>query len=171
MRLRISRAVPLPAAVAAVAVAAVGVAGLVRGALPADQAAADPPIVVSGAWVRQPAPPTDAVAAYFTVRNNTDTPDRIVSVRTSAGRSAVLHTYVDGVMTAVASGAVVPAHKALVLSTGKGHLMIEHLRGTLHPGDRVKIDLTFAGAGAIHVSAPVIALGAPAPTSSNGVSK
>jgi copper(I)-binding protein len=94
-----------------------------------------------------------------------------MSVRTSAGRSAVLHTYVDGVMTAVASGAVVPAHGGLVLSTGKGHLMIENLRGALRPGDRVRIDLTFSAVGAIHVTAPVIALGAPAPTSTNGANK
>lgn len=167
--MRLPLRMPWPAALAGIAVAALGVAGLVRGALPSDAAPTAAPIVVSGAWVRAPAPPTDAVAAYFTVRNSTGTDDRIMKVSTSAGRSAVLHTYVDGVMTAVASGAVIPARGTLVLSVGKGHLMIEQLVGELKPGQHVDIELTFANAGKIRVSAPVIALGAPAPT--NGATK
>lgn len=35
-------------------------------------------IVVSDAYVRPPVPPTDAAAAYFTVRNTTGEPDRLV---------------------------------------------------------------------------------------------
>jgi len=42
--------------------------------------------------------------------------------------------------------------------------MIEKLFGPLKPGQSVNLALTFADAGTIDVSAPVIALGAPAPT-------
>ncbi len=67
-------------------------------------------------------------------------------------------------MSTDSDGAVIPAHGKLVLSTGKGHVMIEQLFGTLKPGQNVNLALTFERAGEIEVSAPVIALGAPAPT-------
>ena len=62
---------------------------------------------------------------------------------------------------------VIPAHGSLVLSTGKGHVMIEQLFGTLLPGQNVDLELVFAKAGPIDVSAAVIALGAPAPDGSS----
>jgi copper(I)-binding protein len=150
---------------AGLVIAAVGTAGLIRGAQPVATSAppkpSSPPIVVSGAYVRAPAPPTDAAAAYFTVSNTTGTADRLVGVDSGAGETTVLHT--SG-MTADTDGAAIPAHGKLVLSTGKGHVMIEHLFGTLKAGQNVNLALTFARAGEIVVSAPVIALGAPVPT-------
>lgn len=150
-----------PAAVAVV-VAVVGAAGLIRAAEPqsSDAAPSGAPLMISGAYVRPPVPPTDAAAAYFTITNTTGRADRLVSVTSGAGASAMLHT--SGMRMNMA-GAVVPAHGKLVLSTGKGHVMVEHLFGTLRPGENVNFDLSFADAGTISVTAPVIALGAPAP--------
>jgi copper(I)-binding protein len=48
--------------------------------------------------------------------------------------------------------------------------MIEQLFGKLEPGQSVNLALTFERAGTIDVSAPVVALGAPAPTGSNAPS-
>ena len=162
---------PLSTVLAAAAVAALGAAGLIRGAVPigADTggaAGASAPIVVSGAYVREPAPPTDAAAAYFTVYNTTGTADRLLSVVSGAGATAMLHTVSNGSMSAAANGAVIPPHGKLVLSTGSGHVMIEGLFGPLRPGQSVNLALTFADAGTLDVSAPVVALGAPAPTGS-----
>jgi periplasmic copper chaperone A len=154
---------PWQALAGGLVVAAVGTLGLVRGAQPVATSApapTGPPIVVSGAYVRAPAPPTDSAAAYFTVSNTTDTADRLVSVDSGAGETTVLHT---AGMTAETDGAVIPAHGKLVLSTGKGHVMIEQLFGTLKPGQNVNLALTFERAGEIEVSAPVVALGAPVP--------
>ncbi len=84
--------------------------------------------MVSNAYVRAPAPPTDAAAAYFTVSNTTGTTG-------PAGGGGQRRGGDDGAahagMTADADGAVIPAHGKLVLSTGKGHVMIEQLFGTL----------------------------------------
>jgi periplasmic copper chaperone A len=162
--------IPWPAAIAGVLVAAVGAAGLIRGAMPqaiatGGAASASAPIVVSNAYVREPAPPTDAAAAYFTVFNTTAKPDRLLAVTSGAGATSVLHVTVHGVMRAVTNGVVIPAHGSLVLSTGKGHVMIEQLFGKLLPGQNVNLELTFANAGPIDVTARVIALGAPAPNS------
>ena len=164
--------IPLSTLVAGMAVAVLGAAGLIRGAVPlgvpsGGGTSGSAPIVVTGAYVREPAPPTDAAAAYFTVYNTTGTADRLLSVVTGAGQTSVLHTLVNGQMNPAPDGAVIPAHGTLVLSTGTGHVMIEKLFGPLKPGQSVNLALTFAGAGTIDVSAPVIALGAPAPTGAN----
>lgn len=155
---------PWQALAGGLVLAVIGTAGLVRGAQPVATSTPPsnaPPIVVSNAYVRAPAPPTDAAAAYFTVSNTTGTNDRLESVSSGAGATTVLHT--SGMKT-VAGGVVIPAHGKLVLSTGKGHVMIQQLFGTLKAGQSVNLALSFAHAGEIEVSAPVIALGAPVPT-------
>jgi copper(I)-binding protein len=165
--------IPWPAVLGGTLVAAVGAVGLIRGAVPVATAGSNlgsPPIVVTNAYVRAPAPPTDAAAAYFTVYNTTAQDDTLRSVTSGAGATSVLHTIVDGRMTAAASGAVIPAHGSLVLSTGKGHVMIEQLFGKLLPGQSVNLELVFVQAGPIDITAPVIALGAPAPGSSSTAS-
>jgi copper(I)-binding protein len=151
-----------------VALVAVGAAGMIRGNVAQSVATSgstgSDPIVVSGAYVRPPAPPTQLAAAYFTVYNTTGVDDRLTSVATGAGATATLHVLVGGVMTAVSGGITIPAHGRLVLSTGTGHVMIADLFGPLRAGQSVNLDLTFQNAGQITVTAPVIAFGAPAPT-------
>jgi copper(I)-binding protein len=154
--------VPLSAVLAAT-VAVVGLAGLWRGSVdPGGSAEADTstPIVVTGAYVREPAS-TEVAAAYLTVRNNQSVTDTLASVTTGAGLSAVVHT--DDSMTTAAT-LVLKAGQSRTLSVGNGHVMIEGLYGTLKPGDTVSIELNFKVAGPVLVTAPVIAIGAPAPT-------
>jgi hypothetical protein len=158
---------PWPAIFGGSLVAVLGAAGLIRGAVPqssaAPQAATDP-IVVTNAYVRAPVPPTTNAAAYFTVYNTTGSPDRLTDVQSGAGATTVLHaTNANGSMSAAANGVVIPAHGSLVLSTGNGHVMIEHVFGTLAVGETVNLELDFANAGSIDVVAPVIAVGTPAP--------
>ena len=148
-----------------------GLAGLVRGSEP-QAAASDPPaavavkplgpIVVSGAYVREPANGVNT-AAYFTIYNTTDAPDELTAVESGAGEQTSLHTNSSGGMQP--SGALsIPAHSSVVLSPGKGHVMIEKLYGPLKPGQNVNFQLTFAKSGQLLLTAPVIALAAPAPT-------
>ncbi|HEY3632493.1 MAG TPA: copper chaperone PCu(A)C [Jatrophihabitantaceae bacterium] len=156
---------PPVAAFAAGIVAVLGLAGLIRGAVPqaavsAGGAATDP-IVISGAYVREPASP-DVAAAYFTIYNTTGSDDGLLSVASGAGEDAVLHS--DGDMTATPGILIIPAHSSVTLSPGKRHVMIEHLLGPLRPGQYVNLQLVFESAGPVNVSAPVIALTAPAPT-------
>jgi copper(I)-binding protein len=157
-----------PAVVAGVAVAVLGTGGLIRGAMSQSQASGTPsaaPIVVTGAYVRVPAPPTQIAAAYFTVRNTTNTPDRLTGVQTGAGATATLHRVnADGSMSASPRGAVIPAHGALVLTTGRAHVMIEQLFGQLRAGQTVNIELDFQNDGSIDLVAPVIGIGQQLPT-------
>jgi hypothetical protein len=160
---------PPVSAFAAGIVAVAGLAGLVRGAVPqvADATrlggAATDPIVVSGAYVREPASPAVA-AAYFTVYNTTGADDTLTSVASGAGRDAEVMSDGNGSMRVSPSGLRIPAHSSVTLAPGKGHMMIDHLLGPLRPGQYVNLQLTFAGAGPVNVSAPVIAISAPAPT-------
>jgi len=153
--------------IAAGLVALVGAAGLVRGALPqATPASASPagaPMVVSGAYVREPANGINA-AAYFTVYNTTADADVLTTVNSGAGAETTLHAETDGSMSASAAGLTIPAHGSVTLSPGKGHAMIEKLYGALKPGQTVNLQLDFAKAGEMLVTAPVIAISAPAPT-------
>lgn len=155
------------AAVAAGAVALVGVAGLIAGAVPQSAASESStraqPIVVSGAYVREPASP-DVAAAYFTVYNTTGTDDSLTAVVTGAGAQAIVHADDSGVMRAMPEGLRIPAHSSVTLAPGRGHIMIEKLYGPLRPGQTVNIELTFADAGTVVVTAPVVALTAPAPS-------
>jgi copper(I)-binding protein len=156
-----------PTLIAAALAVLIGMVGLVRGAVPqsaaSDGASQTAPIVIGGAYVREPATPNNA-AAYFTVFNTSDGPDVLTSVSSGAGAQATLHTEVNGSMTVTPAGITIPAHSQVTLSPGKGHVMIEKLYGTLRPGQTVNLQLDFSKNGTILVTAPVIAIGAPAPS-------
>ncbi len=146
--------------IAGVLALVLGVAGLIRAAvpLPATAAVSDP-IVVTNAWVAAPAPPTKAAAGYFTATNNTDKPQLLLSVVTSAGSSNVIHEDVNGAMVAQPDGVTIPAHGKLVLSVGQGHVMITGLFGDLEAGQVVSMQLTFADLTPVSFTAKVYAPG------------
>ncbi|MBV9823987.1 MAG: copper chaperone PCu(A)C [Actinobacteria bacterium] len=161
------RRLPLSMLLAVLLVVA-GAAGLVRGSIPSSaalSAAADgtagpqQPIVVSGGYVREPANGVSA-AAYFTLYNTTDSIDVLTAVDSGAGAQVSLHT--DGMQHS--AGLSIPPHGSVSLAPGKGHVMIEKLYGPLKPGQSVNFQLTFAQAGQLLLTVPVIAIGAPAPT-------
>jgi copper(I)-binding protein len=182
MRLRVST-------VGAGVVAVIGVAALLRAAVPvhapansADSmpgmqmgsptstsagslsaggsAGAGGPISVSGVFVAEPATPS-VVAVYMTFTNNTSTDDRLVKVVSGAGQTTTIHTGTS--MNVAPQGLPIPAHKVVALSVGKGHIMIQDVIGTIVPGQTVDIQLIFDRAPTLIVQAPVIAIGAPTP--------
>lgn len=154
--------------IAAAVVTLLGLAGLVRGSLPqpGDDGSVSPgqsgPIVISGAYVREPANDVNA-AAYLTGYDTAGTPDVLTRVVAGAGTVVSLHTDSNGSMQLSKDGVVVPAHGSVTLSPAIGHIMIEKLYGPLKPGQSVNMQLTFATAGIVLVTAPVIAISAPAP--------
>jgi copper(I)-binding protein len=159
---------PVLIAVAGV-VAVAGLAGLIRGAVPQAAAGggtpsgpAAAPIVVTNAYVREPASP-DVAAAYFTISNTTDTDDTLIGVDSGAGKTTGLH---NSAMAQMTGGLRIPAHSSVTLSPGNGHVMIQDLLGPLQPGQTVNLQLTFAHNIPLIVEAPVIAINAPAPGAS-----
>ena len=55
----------------------------------------------------------------------------------------------------------IPPHGRIVLSPGKGHLMLERPAKSLRVGDRVLLTLSFTHAGAMHLELPVVPLTGP----------
>ena len=155
---------PWPQLAGGAAVVAAGVAGLVYAVVPSSPGDASAggvgEVTIADAYVRAPLPGQTSAAAYFTVDNTTNRPDRVVSVETGAGASAELH---NAQMTAMTHPVVVPAHGSLTLHTGGMHVMIEKLFGPLTKGQTVNIEVDFAHAGAIDVVAKVIPYGATPP--------
>jgi copper(I)-binding protein len=159
---------------AAVLLTLVGLAGLARGAVPLGSADAvagsehgsshdgGQPLVVSGAYVREPANGVSA-AAYFTIYNTSDTPDTLRTVQSGAGADTTLHTDASGTMQDTSSLSI-PAHGSVSLSPGKGHVMITKLYGPLKAGQSVNLQLSFDKSGQLLVTAPVIGVTAPTPT-------
>jgi copper(I)-binding protein len=166
---RVSR--PPLSLLAATVVALAGFAGLVRGALPVSSATSgsstisstSAPIVVGGAYVRQPANGINA-AAYFTIYNTTGVPDQLLAVNSGAGAQTTLHLETPGGMQLASGGLTIPAHGSAALAPGKGHAMIEQLYGPIKAGQTVNLELTFAKAGEVLVTAQVIGVTAPAPS-------
>jgi copper(I)-binding protein len=169
----------VPAGFLAAAVAVLlGVTGLVVGARDeaggdsAATAAAAPitgttvgDLTVYDAYIRQPASP-DVAAAYLTVRNDGDTPDRLSSAYCGAATTTTVHSDSAAMQPgqeAPATPLAVPAKQVASLTPAKGHIMLDKLTGTLKAGDTVSLLLRFDKAGQVLVDVPVIAITAPAP--------
>jgi periplasmic copper chaperone A len=171
----------VPAGFLAALVAVVlGVTGLVVGArdqagsAPAGDPAAAPgsitgtpvgDLTVYDAYIRQPASP-DVAAAYLTVRNDGNTPDRLVSAYCGAATTTTVHSdsaAMEPGQTAPATPLAIPAKSVVSLTPAKGHIMLDQLTGTLKAGDTVSLLLRFDKAGQVLIDVPVIAITAPAP--------
>lgn len=181
----------------ALAACVLGVLGLVLGALPeaapGGGQAAGPQggvvvgsIRVFGAYVREPASP-DVAAAYLSISNEGSRPDTLLAIRSGAADSVTLHDVPSagrgptpgagagsgqahpGTEDMVPTGPLtIPGGSTVTLAPTRGHMMLQGLVGTLHPGDRVSLLLTFAHAGQVLVSAPVVPIASPAPTGGGG---
>jgi periplasmic copper chaperone A len=175
----------LPAGFLAAAVAVVlGVGGLVvgarnsagqdagQGAAGSSSAPAAPvngttvgSLTVYDAYIRQPASP-DVAAAYLTVRNDGDTPDRLSSAYCGAAGTTSVHADSAEMQqgdTATSTPLPVPANATVSLTPAKGHIMLDKLTGRLRAGDTVSLLLRFDKAGQVLLDVPVISITAPAP--------
>jgi copper(I)-binding protein len=164
---------------AALLAVVLGVGGLVVGARDqAGSAAAGGPaaaapitgttvgdLTVYDAYIRQPASP-DVAAAYLSVRNDGDTPDRLSSAYCGAATTTTVHSdsaAMQAGQEAPATPLAVPARQVAALTPAKGHIMLDKLTGTLKAGDTVSLLLRFDKAGQVLVDVPVIGITAPAP--------
>ncbi len=107
-----------------------------------------------------PAAPTGA--AYMVIRNDGDTDDRLLSVRSDAAARIMVHvtTQTDtGVMQmrAADDGLLLPSHGQLLLAPGGTHVMLMGLTAPLVVGETVPVTLVFEVAGDVPVDLVVIA--------------
>jgi periplasmic copper chaperone A len=113
------------------------------------------PIRVGNAFVMQ-ASGVDALSGYLVISNLGAAPDRLLSVRSSAGGRVVLL----GPSTSAGAAArpltqfMIPGHHLTRLDPTGDHLEIVG-SSPLHEGNNVTLTLVFAHAGTMHVQAEV----------------
>ena len=124
-------------------------------------------LVVLNGWTRALPPGASVGAGYLTIVNGTDAPDRLVAVRASFARGAMLHDTAteNGVMrmTPLADGLSVGAAETVRLEPGGPHLMFTDVFAPPRTGERVSVTLVFERAGAIAAELQTVPPGAPAP--------
>lgn len=116
-------------------------------------------VLVSGAFARASATPmAKAGAAYFTIRNEAATPDKLVGVSTDAAQSAMLHENVEenGVVSMRHLMELpIAAKETVSLGPKKLHVMLMGLKAPLRKGGHISLTLTFEKAGEVEVDVPV----------------
>jgi copper(I)-binding protein len=118
-------------------------------------------ILVDNAWSRATAQGVDIGVGYLTIKNDSDTPDRLVSVSATVAEKTEIHQtqMVDGTMQMrpVPDGIPIPAKGTVMLEPAGYHLMLMGLKAPLQKGS------TFGQAGTVDVTFHVEGLGASAP--------
>lgn len=121
-------------------------------------------LTITGGYIPQPASP-DVAAAYFTVTNSGSSADTLTKVVTSVTTKVMAMTETDsgatGAMTDLLK-VVVPAHGSFAFTPGHAHLMLQNPARALREGDRVSMTVTFARAGTVVLTLPVLSVTGPA---------
>jgi periplasmic copper chaperone A len=124
-------------------------------------------ITVDKAWSRATAQGADIGVGYLTIKNNGDTPDRLVSVSAAVAEKVEMHQtqMVDGTMQMrpVPDGIPIPAKGTVMLEPAGYHLMLMGLKAPLQKGSTFGASLAFEQAGTVDVTFHVEGLGASAP--------
>ena len=105
--------------------------------------------------IRVASPVSKTGAGYLTITNTGKTPDRLLSVTTSAAARSDLHGTVQRgnvmQMRAQVGGVPVPAGARISFAPGSLHVMFIGLKAPLPAGRRIKARLTFEKAGSVDV--------------------
>ncbi|MCM3882050.1 copper chaperone PCu(A)C [Frankia sp. R82] len=138
-------------------------AGAVPTAAPGTASADLGDLHIRGAYIPQQSSDTEA-AAYLTVTNTGGTPDALTSIATPAAPKVGLHTTVSrggsASMQQITELAV-PAHGTAALAVGHNHAMLENPVHRLVKGEHVQLTLTFAHAGTVTLTVPVVGYTGP----------
>jgi len=113
-------------------------------------------ITIDHPWARPTVALRQPAAAYFTLRNDGDTPDRLIAAEPlEFAESAELHTHIndDGIMRMrpAADGVVIPAGETVAFEPGGLHVMLFGLAAPLAEGELHRLRLIFEDAGAVEV--------------------
>ena len=123
-------------------------------------------VTVEHTWARATPGGATVGAAFFEIKTDAKTADRLVAVATPVAGRAEVHTHImDGdVMKMRRVDAVdIAAGGTRLLKPGGDHVMLLDLKQPLKVGDHIKMTLTFEKAGAFDVEATVVAAGAAGP--------
>jgi periplasmic copper chaperone A len=115
------------------------------------------PLVVENAWVRK-VPGVDSAAAYFVLKNTSEKPVTVVSVRSSVAAHAMMHetTVVDGQSRMrMREKIVIEAGKSVAFAPEGLHVMLSGFTKEVAVGDTVRLFLQVEGGHPLSVAALV----------------
>lgn len=124
-------------------------------------------ITITQPWARATPPGAKIGGGYFTLINNGDQADRLVSLSTGISDRAEVHemSMKDGIMSMreLTNGLAVPAHGSVELKPGSFHVMFVGLKQPLKQGEHFSTTLTFEKAGPVTVEFAIESIGAAKP--------
>lgn len=122
---------------------------------------------IEAAWARATPPGAKTGAAYLTLVNEGDAPDRLVAAAAPVAARVELHAMemTGGVMRMrpLPDGIALPPGETVTLGPGGTHLMLMGLESPLAEGGRFPLELTFERAGRQTVEVRIGGIGASAP--------
>jgi copper(I)-binding protein len=124
------------------------------------------PLEIDTPWARASIGTARPGAAYVTIRNTGDEPDRLVGIETPVAARPEVHAMEekDGVMKMRPAGPLeIPPGREVRLEPGGLHIMLMQLQEPLKEGGQMPLTLVFEQAGEITVTALVGAIGAREP--------
>ncbi|MGO7988272.1 DUF1775 domain-containing protein [Rhizobium leguminosarum] len=123
------------------------------GAAPAGETVKAGDLEVSGGFAKAMLPGQPVGGGFFTVKNNGQADDRLVSVSSPAAGEVQIHEMVtkDNVMRMrqLKDGIAIGAGETVKLEPGNLHLMFQKVKTPFKQGDTVSVTLTFEKAGKV----------------------
>ncbi|MGO6678480.1 copper chaperone PCu(A)C [Rhizobium leguminosarum] len=123
------------------------------GAAPAGETVKAGDLEVSGGFAKAMLPGQPVGGGFFTVKNNGQADDRLVSVSSPAAGEVQIHEMVtkDNVMRMrqLKDGIAIGAGEMVKLEPGNLHLMFQKVKTPFKQGDTVPVTLTFEKAGKV----------------------
>ncbi len=124
-------------------------------------------LTLDAMWTRATPPGAPTAGGYLAITNTGSEADTLVSVASPLAAMSDLHVMEtkDGVMSMhpAEGGVPIPAGATVTLAPGGFHIMFMGLTSPLKQGETLPVTLTFAKAGKIDVSFPILAIGAKGP--------
>jgi len=123
-------------------------------------------LVIEAPWVRASPPGASTAAGFLTIRNQSNSPARLVAISAAFAARAEIHEMkmAGDVMQMRPIDLEIAPGASAELAPGGQHLMFMGLTGKLNPGGRETIRLEFEGMGEIEVEFSVEPVGAKAPS-------
>lgn len=114
---------------------------------------------IDAPWSRALPPNAPAGAAYFTVKNNSRTEDRLIGVATPSATKTELHTSIrmdEIIRMQKIDSLAIPAGTEVKLAPGGHHVMLFNLKKPLAAGGRFPLILEFEKAGKVEIEVEVL---------------
>lgn len=129
-------------------------------------------ITIEAPFTRATLPNAPVGGGFFTIVNNGQEDDRLVSAESTIAKDTQIHEMaMEGdvmKMRHLDDGLVIPAGGSVTLEPGGFHLMFMGLNGPIVEGDKVSVTLTFEKAGTITLDLVAAGSAADAPAHDHG---